>query len=423
MAPINGAGCRETSKFTRARAPCSLGEGGRQSSYGSRSGYLQGPLQGTLPSLNMSGGTIEVSTKGKGLRHVAEAAGVSVATVWRVSNGSSRVDPELRKSILAAASKLGIDLISRNRTLAFVLANRNLLHPFHGHILVGAEDYARSRGWDMLFLRFSYSPDTPWKDIHLPPMLKRRDVAQGIILSGTNSQNLLEAQKRLGTPLAILGNNIVGSCPTGVYDMVFSDDIGGAHEMTRYLLSLGHRDIWFVGNTQLPWFARGYSGYKRAMEEEVSLTPHLATVESMDEQEIGYLATKSILGRGEKVSAIFAGTDPVARGVYKAAHDLRLRIPQDISVVGCNDIYGTWLHPGLTTIREFPEQLGKKMAELVLNRIFDPGHPAQEVTIPSEIVKRESCLPMARHREPAVRSNSETLRTFEIPSPDEVTPS
>jgi len=362
-----------------------------------------------------------VSTKGKGLRHVAEAAGVSIATVWRVCNGSARVDPDLRKKIYAAASKLGIDLSSRsrNRTLAFVLANRDLFHPFHSHILIGAEDYARSRGWDMLFLRFKYPSEAPWKDIHLPPALRRRDVAQAIILAGTNSENLLEAEKHRGTPIATLGNNIVGSYPQGVYDIVFSDDIGGAHEITRYLLSLGHQDTWFVGNTQLPWFARCYSGYKRAMEE-VSLKPHLTSVESMDEQEIGYLATKSIVGRGERVSAIFAGTDPVARGVYKAAHDLRLRIPQDISVVGCNDIYGTWLHPALTTIREFPEQLGKKMVELVLSRIADPSQPAQELTIPSEIVKRESCLPLTPHREQVARGR-ETPPAFDPLSQEKTT--
>ena len=67
-----------------------------------------------------------------------------------------------------------------------------------------------------------------------------------------------------------------------------------------------------------------------------------------------------------------------------------MRIPDDISVVGCNDTVGTWLYPGLTTIREFPEEIGKYLAEAVINRIATPGQDAQCVTVPTELIKRES---------------------------------
>lgn len=340
----------------------------------------------------METGPARSKRRKKGLRDIAEAVSVSVATVSRVMNSSARVDPEIQKKVREAAAQLGIDFESKNRTLAFVLGNREMRHPFHSHILLGAEDYCRERGWDLLFLTFQYTQNAPWKDLHLPQVMRRRDMARAIILAGTHSENLLEALTHRGAAFAVLGNNVVGPYRPDAYDMVFSDDTQGAYEMTRYLISLRHQDICFVGNLRLPWYARCHLGYERAMNE-AGLAPRVCSVESSDEQETGYLATKSILSGERKISAIFAGTDPTARGVYKAAGDLRLRIPQDVSVVSCNNTYGAWLNPPLTSIREYPEQLGKRLVELALSRIAQPDRPSQQVTVPTELVKRESCVP------------------------------
>ena len=71
--------------------------------------------------------------------------------------------------------------------------------------------------------------------------------------------------------------------------------------------------------------------------------------------------------------------------------DSGLNIPDDVSVVGCDDTVGSWLYPALTTIREFPEQLGKQMVELVLSRIAKPDQEPQRITVPTELIKRDSC--------------------------------
>jgi DNA-binding LacI/PurR family transcriptional regulator len=71
--------------------------------------------------------------------------------------------------------------------------------------------------------------------------------------------------------------------------------------------------------------------------------------------------------------------------------DSGLNIPDDVSVVGCDDTVGSWLYPALTTIREFPEQLGKQMVELLLSRIANPDQEPQRVTVPTELIKRDSC--------------------------------
>lgn len=336
-----------------------------------------------------------------GLREIAAEANVSVATVSRVLNGNNRVDPAIREVVLDAAAKLNVDLSQRNKTkaLAFLLSNRAMLHAFHSRILLGAEAYCAANGWDMVFLSFNYSANVPWKELHLPKVVQRHDVVRAVVLAGTNSANLLELLDHKGIAYSVLGNNVIGESQNLKGDMVYSDDIQGGQEMTQYLLSLGHRDIWFVGNVRLPWFARHYEGYCRAMAA-AGLQPRLSGLEFDDETEMGYINTKSLLARGEACTAILAGNDQAAHGVYKGLRDSGLKVPDDISVAGCDDTASTWLYPGLTTTREFPEQLGQQMVKLVLSRIAQPNLAPRVVTIPTQLIKRESCKPLAAAKEP-----------------------
>ncbi len=331
-----------------------------------------------------------------GLREIANLAQVSVATVSRVLNGNTRVDPALQKTVLDAAAKLDIDVSSRNKTkvLAFLLSNRAMLHAFHSRVLIGAEAHCTALGWDMVFLSYNYSPKVFDRELHPPQILQRHDAVRAVILAGTNSMNMLRFLDRKNITFAVLGNNVIDATDDlKEHDVVFADDIQGAYDMTRYLINLGHRHIGFVGNLRLPWFARCFAGYRRAMDG-AGLSQHLNSTDSEDDVESGYLGTKSLLARHKSITAILAGDDPTAHGVYKALRDSGLRIPEDISVCGCNDTVGSWGHPPLTTIREFPEQLGKQLAEVVLNRIASPSLEPQRVTVPTELIKRDSCRPI-----------------------------
>jgi DNA-binding LacI/PurR family transcriptional regulator len=263
-------------------------------------------------------------------------------------------------------------------------------HAFHSNILLGAEAHCAARGWELIFQSSKYPPNIPGKELHLPTVIQRTDIVRGVILAGTNSPNLIDLLTLKNIPFVVLGNNVMGEVEQPHYDVVFSNDIQGGQDITRYLISLGHRHIWFVGNIHLPWFARCYEGYRRAMDE-AGLEPRCSSVDSEDETDIGYLGTKSLLARREPVTAIFAGNDPTAHGVYKGVRDSGLDIPTDISVVGCDDTVGSWLYPSLTTIREFPEQLGKQMVELLLNRIGNLNQECQRVIVPTEVIKRDSC--------------------------------
>jgi DNA-binding LacI/PurR family transcriptional regulator len=298
----------------------------------------------------------------------------------------------VRATVLDAAARLNFDPLQRTKTkaLAFVLSNRMMLHPYHSRILTGAEAYCAIHGWEIVFLSFNYSPRLSWKELSLPKVVQRRDVVQGLILAGTTSSNLLELLNHKGIQYVVFGNNIIGDAKSLKNDAIYSDEIQGSYEATRYLIDLGHRDICYVGNTRLPWFARCFQGYRRAMEE-ADLEVSQSNIDSEDASEIGYLGAKSLLAHKQPCTAILAGSDTSASGVYKGLRDSGLRIPKDVSVIGCDDTLGACLYPSLTTIREFPEQLGKQMVELLLNRIAKPGREPQQITIPTELIKRDSC--------------------------------
>lgn len=330
------------------------------------------------------------------LREIALAARVSVATVSRVAHGLGGVSPHLREKVLNTARLLGVELEERNRfrVIAFLLSNRQVLHPFHSSVLVGAEAYCAEHEYALLFLTLNYSPSVPWKNLVIPPILQSPELIRAAILAGTNSQNLLELLAHKGVPSVVLGNNVLGEWRKEAYSAVYFDDIGGAREMTNYLLSSGHRRIVFLGNSRLPWFARRYEGYCRAMTE-ASLEPVARDVDSQNGEDIGYLSTKMIFSDGQTPTALFAGEDAVARGAYKAIRDRGLRIPEDISVVGFNDTAeASALSPALTTVRVFTEQLGRQMAELVVERVASSVSSPRAITLPTQLVKRESCMPL-----------------------------
>jgi LacI family transcriptional regulator, galactose operon repressor len=346
------------------------------------------------------------------LQDVARAAHVSVATVSRVVTGGARVNPEIAERVKLAGRKLGIDLRRRDRTkvMGFLLSNREMLHPFHSRLLSGAEAYCATHDYNLLFHCFRYEAKVPWRELHVPAVLKRRDLVSGFIVAGANSQNLLEWLTREGIYFTILGNNVLGEWQHEKYDVVWFDDRLGAFELTRHLLSLGHRQIWFVGNCQLPWFSRRYEAFCKAMND-AGLPPHLSEVDSEKDFEVGYLGTKSILSRNETPTAILAGGDPTARGVYKALLDCGFKVPQDMSVAGFDDIEAAMLHPPLTTVQAFPEQVGKRLAQMLLERLNQPDLPPQQIIIPTQVVKRESCSPPFLTQETLSGANSSAIQT------------
>lgn len=322
---------------------------------------------------------------------VAKAASVSVATVSRIVRGSARVSPELEARVRASALKLGINLSEHGSTriAGFLLCNRRIMHAFHSRVMLGAEEYFTALDYNLMFLSLRYDAKVVLQDLHMPAILQRRGLVCGYILAARISPNLLEYLTHRGIPLAVCGNHVLGDWPKERYDVVWFDDTQGTYEVTRYLLSLGHQHIGFIGHSRLAWSARRSEGYRRAMND-AGLPVHISEIDSDDYFELGYLATKSALNGGEPLTAILAGADSIAQGASRAIIDSGLQIPQDVSLVGFDDIEGPFLHPPLTTVASFPEQIGKQLAQMLLNRIAHPDLPPQSRTIPTRLVKRES---------------------------------
>jgi len=328
-------------------------------------------------------------------KDVAKAAAVSFATVSRVATNSARVSPSILQRVNEAAENLGVDLhrTTKAKVIGFILSNRKLLHPFHSLLLAGAEACCTESDYNTLFLPIQFGAKVPSRDLQMPRILLRQDLVHGFILVGSNTQNLLDFLTHKRVRFAVLGNNMIGDWREKDYDVTWFDDVLGAHEMTQYLLSLGHRDIWYVGNLRLPWFARRYEGYRRAMVE-AGLEPKLSDIDAERDEDVGYLATKSILNRRDRVTAVFAGGDLSAQGVYKALWDSGLRVPNDVSVAGFDDVQAPGMNPALTSVHVFVEQVGRQLAQMLMARIARPDIAPQTQTIPTQLVKRESCRPI-----------------------------
>jgi DNA-binding LacI/PurR family transcriptional regulator len=326
---------------------------------------------------------------------VARLAKVSLSTVLRVAQGNSKLAPSVQASVLAAAQDLGVNLTSgaKGRTIAFILGNRDTVNEFQSKVLLGAEGYCTRKDWALHFISFRSDLNAPLRRLSLPEVLTSSNRPSGVILSGTHSANILAALSENKIPFSLVGNNIVGDWQPDQYDCVFTDDIRGSADITRYLIAQGHRNIWYIGNQRLPWFARCARGYRQAMKD-ADLEPRFSEIGSED-RELGYLAVKALLASGERPTALFVGTDQAASGVYQALQESGIRIPDDISVAGFNDTIGEVLHPGLTTVREFPKELGAHLAEFAIRRIQEPNLAPQQLVMPTELIRRESVRQMA----------------------------
>src|SRR5580704_8620325 len=324
------------------------------------------------------------------LLDVARHAKVSPATVSRVANGNPQVDGQIAASVYAAAKALGVDLTlnRKNRTIAFVLGNRDTVNEFQSKVLLGVEAYRAQHNWDTQFISFRRDLNAAPANLQLPHALTKVNRPAGVILSRTHSVSILAALRERKIPFAVVGNNIVGDWRPEECDCVYTDDIRGSEELTKHLIAQGHSAIWFIGNLRLPWFARCAKGYEEAMKD-AGLEPRFKEIHSED-RELGYLGVKSLLASGARPTALFVGTDQAASGAFQALQESGIRIPDDMSVAGFNDTIGDVLHPGLTSVREFPRELGTHLAEFTLRRIEEPSLPPQQLLLPTELIRRES---------------------------------
>jgi LacI family transcriptional regulator len=338
------------------------------------------------------------------IRDIAKIAGVSIGTVSRVINQRKDVQAELRDRVEKVMQEINYhpnpraQAFARNSThiLSFLVSNSDLLHPFHSRILMGVAKHCEQAGFLALYSIYQYLPDTPAQALDLPAVLQRHGVAECMILSGTNYPNLLECLEERGVNFVLLGNNYVSEAPRPPMDQVRFDDFGGAYEATSYLLQLGHRDIWYIGDTSLPWYRSRYEGFSRAMTE-AGLTPHGQIFGISDDRFVnGLRSAEMILEQGAPITAIFAGTDDMAYGAMEALSARGLSVPKDVSVVGFDDQRYGGRARELTTVRVEAEEIGAHLARMAISKIQSPGKTLPEVVVPTQLIRRGTCQPLGK---------------------------
>jgi LacI family transcriptional regulator len=331
------------------------------------------------------------------IREVAKAAAVGIGTISRVLNSSPQVSRETRARVLEAIRRLEFRpnaqarriLKRRAEMVCFLLSNRDFLHPFHARILQGVETYASSLKQHVLFAALHYSPRTPPERIGLPVVLQEHGLIDGLILAGTIYPNLLRRIESIHMPFVAFSNNVVGMGDEQQFDQVGFDDLIGALQATRYLIGEGHRQIVFAGDISYPWFHRRFEGYRQAMREN-KLKPVLITARNPQSfVDFGQKSTGRILSRKPRPTAVLAGNDEIAYGLWRSLQRHGIKVPDDISLVGFDDREeAALMDPPLSTVRVHKEEIGETCMKMLLERLHHPGMAFSQRILPTEFVIR-----------------------------------
>ncbi len=325
---------------------------------------------------------------------IARLAGVSTATVSRALNHSPLVNEETRTRILALAQSLKYAInvgaqnlrMRQNRTVSVMIpferaTRQDLSDPFLLAMLGGLADALTEQGFDMLFSRIG----TDELDAAAAPFDSGRAI--GIILVGQwgwhEQLNLLAARK---VPIVVWGAGMADQ----LYCCVGSDNVHGGMLATEHLLARGRRRIAFLGDVTLPEPLQRYQGYCAALARHgIAPDPRLQVSASFLPSG-GVRAIEALAAGGVAYDALFASSDLLAMTAIDTLREKGIRVPEDVAVVGYDDIaHAALFHPRLTTVRQ---TIGAASQALVASlRALIGGAPTQSVQLPTELIVRASC--------------------------------
>lgn len=276
------------------------------------------------------------------IKQVAAAANVAIGTVSRVINGHEDVDPALKIHVGNVIRTLGYRpnvlaksfVKNQSPILSFVLSNSDVLNPVQALILMGIEEYCEQKGYFVLFTHVKYDPQVKSHEVKLPNVLEINGLTHGIIVAGQIHENLIEALSGIGIPFVVLANHTVSQSQRGEVNQVSYDDNSSFYEGTKYLIQLGHKDIWFIGDNSQLGLSTSDEGYRRAMAEH-SLEPRVQVLTLSDNAfDNGRANIELLFEEGKKLTAVVAGSDDLAFGAIEAFRQRRREVPRDVSVIG-----------------------------------------------------------------------------------------
>lgn len=323
------------------------------------------------------------------IRDVAARAGVSHQTVSRVINDSERVRPETRQRVMAAIAELQYHpsalarSMARGRSHTVACLSPNLTDFTFASIINGAETEARKQSF---FWLSSSVPDvSSFVELVTDLVTSRR--VEGLVVINPFAD---ERHKKLPENFPIV---FVGARPRegGTNSVALEDEMVG-REATRHLLALGHRQIAMITGPMCEDAAQDRCrGYELALVQAGIEPAAQQVIEGDWSAQSGYDALMQLAASGDLPSAIFSQNDLMAAGVLRAARDLSLEVPNDLSVIGVDDIpLAEFLDPPLTTFRQDFQLIGREAARLLIRSINEPDEATQQLLLPAELVIRRS---------------------------------
>ncbi len=319
---------------------------------------------------------------------VAQAAGVSPSTVSRVLNGTAVVNDEKKHAIDAAIARLGFVPnpaargLAGGRTFSIGVVTQALDSPFYGAAMCGIEDALLPRGLSPLFVSGHWNVVT---EAHCIAVLQARRVDGIIVLTGRLTDEALQSCAMV-QPMVVTGRNLTAP---GLYSLSFDNFLGGKLAI-EHLLQLGHRRIAFIaGDADHPDANERLRGYRAALDAAgVPFEPGLVVPGEYHELS-GLLAVDRLLSTQQRFTAIFAANDQMAVGAALACQRRSLRVPEDVSIVGFDDLpTSQFTIPPLTSVQQPAYELGRLSASAMLQLLAD-AEPTEVVPAP-RLVARES---------------------------------
>ena len=325
------------------------------------------------------------------IRDVAKAAGVSVSTVSRVLNNKEDVAEETLVRIQQIVNELGYTSSLAARSMRSRKTNVigaiiiDLSDPFSTELIKGIDRAIREFNYDLIVYtsgRTAAITETAWEREHVTRL--NGSITDGIIIATPTTTNFSSAY-----PLVTVDPHV----EDGHFPAVISTNRDGALAAMEYLISLGHQRIGFIGGrTDLQSALRRFQGYKDGLRQaNLPIDPPLIQTGDFTRQ-AGYTGAQTLLSLSNPPTAIFAANDQSAIGVIEAAQEAGVRVPEDLSVMGFDNIpEAAYINGGITTVDQFIDRMGYMAVEMLVNLI--QKNPVESLLhrVPTQLIVRNTC--------------------------------
>ncbi|EGQ7968092.1 substrate-binding domain-containing protein [Vibrio cholerae] len=326
------------------------------------------------------------------MKDIARLAGVSTSTVSHVINKSRFVSDEIAERVNNAAQQLNYApsalarSLKMNRTKTIGMLVTTSTNPFFGEVVKGVERSCYHQGYNLILC--NTEGDNQRMKASINTLLQKRVDGLLLMCSTLEGERLDVFDRYPDIPVVVMdwGPILFAS------DKIQDNSLQGGYMAAKHLIECGHKEIGCITGPLIRHQAQmRYEGYKRALAEAgLGIHPDWI-IESDFECEGGYQAFEKLYERGKLPSALFVCNDMMAMGVIQAASQRGLRVPDDLSLIGYDDVHiAKFMTPALTTIHQPKYRLGKAAVDTLLYRLENPDTTAQVVQLEPTLVVRNS---------------------------------